>query len=63
MQKVPQKYRQAKIDELTPHPRNPNQGDVGAIRVGLGAGGPTLDARRWAMPRLWDATKRHSSGP
>lgn len=35
MQKVTQKYRQAKLDELQPHPDNPRQGDVGAIHTSI----------------------------
>lgn len=39
MQTVAQKYRQATLAELTPHPRNPRQGDVGAIHTSIEANG------------------------
>lgn len=35
MNKIPQKYRQARLDELVPHPRNPNRGDIGAIHTSI----------------------------
>jgi hypothetical protein len=39
METVAQKYRQAKISDLVPHPRNPNLGDVGAIYTSIEATG------------------------
>lgn len=39
MKLAAQKYRMAKLDELTPHPENPRQGDVGAIHVSIEANG------------------------
>lgn len=34
-----QEYAQAKLGELKPHPRNPRQGDVGAIYQSIEANG------------------------
>lgn len=39
MQTVTQKYRRAAISDLTPHPKNPNLGDVGAIHTSIEANG------------------------
>lgn len=39
MRTAPQRYRQAAVESLTPHPRNPNQGDVGAIHTSIEANG------------------------
>lgn len=39
MEIVTQKLRSMKINELTPHPTNPNQGDVGAIHTSIEANG------------------------
>jgi hypothetical protein len=36
---IPQKYRQALLDDLTPHPRNPNNGDIGAIHTSITTNG------------------------
>lgn len=39
MKTIPQKFRQAPVAELTPHPENPRQGDVGAIHTSIEANG------------------------
>lgn len=40
MNTIPQRYRaKVPISELTPHPRNPRQGDVGAIHESIEANG------------------------
>lgn len=39
MEQVRQKYVRRKVDELTPHPSNPRQGDVGAIHGSIEANG------------------------
>lgn len=39
MRTVTQKYRQAPVADLTPHPRNPRQGDIGAIHESIDANG------------------------
>lgn len=39
MKVVAQRYRQALLSELQPHPQNPRQGDVGAIHTSIEANG------------------------
>lgn len=39
MQIATQKYRKASVADLTPHPRNPRQGDIGAIHESIDANG------------------------
>lgn len=39
MHTIPQKYRQALLDDLRPHPRNPNNGDIGAIHTSITTNG------------------------
>ena len=39
MEQVSQRYVRRKLDELTPHPANPRQGDVGAIHQSIEANG------------------------
>lgn len=39
MRTVTQKYRQAIVADITPHPRNPRQGDIGAIHESIDANG------------------------
>lgn len=39
MEQVSQRYVRRKLDELTPHPANPRQGDVGAIHESIEANG------------------------
>lgn len=39
MPTIPQKYRQAAVADLTPHPDNPRQGDVGAIHTSIETNG------------------------
>lgn len=39
MKVVTQRYRQALLSELQPHPQNPRQGDVGAIHTSIEANG------------------------
>jgi competence protein ComEC len=37
--------------------------DAGAIGVRFGVSGPTVDARRWTMPRLWDTARNTAMSP
>src|SRR3954453_19602584 len=39
MPTIPQKYRQAAVADLTPHPANPRQGDAGAIHTSIETNG------------------------
>lgn len=39
MPTIPQKYRQAAVADLKPHPENPRQGDVGAIHTSIETNG------------------------
>lgn len=39
MHQIPQTYKQRRIADLTPHPANPNQGDIGAIHTSITANG------------------------
>lgn len=39
MKTTTQEYRTARVDELTPHPENPRQGDVGAIHTSIETNG------------------------
>lgn len=39
MKTTPQKYRQASVLDLVPHPKNPRQGDIGAIHQSIEANG------------------------